>query len=119
MEAGPSGSSDPATRSKKRKYTGTNDESQTSFSVLNAHDKRGSLPLGLIFNQVRVNPGIPFKAVQDQLQRDFEVQISMSKAFRAKAKAEREISVMGYAHVIWIFIRLGIRRPTGVTHVYT
>nr|GEY21266.1 hypothetical protein [Tanacetum cinerariifolium] len=34
---------------------------------------------------------IPIKAVQDQLQRDLEVQISMSKAFRAKAKAEREI----------------------------
>nr|GEV19378.1 transposase, MuDR, MULE transposase domain protein [Tanacetum cinerariifolium] len=45
----------------------------------------------LIFDQVRVNPDIPFKAVQDQLQRDLEVQISMSKAFRAKAKAEREI----------------------------
>ncbi|GJT55355.1 hypothetical protein Tco_0990409 [Tanacetum coccineum] len=32
-----------------------------------------------------------FKVVQDQLQRELEVQISMSKAFRAKAKAEREI----------------------------
>nr|GEY27249.1 reverse transcriptase domain-containing protein [Tanacetum cinerariifolium] len=31
------------------------------------------------------------KAVQDQLQRELEVQISMSKAFRAKAKAERVI----------------------------
>ncbi|GJR59673.1 chloroplast stem-loop binding protein of 41 kDa b, chloroplastic [Tanacetum coccineum] len=38
-----------------------------------------------------VNPDIPVKAVQDQLQRELEVQISMSKAFRAKAKAEREI----------------------------
>ncbi|GJS68008.1 hypothetical protein Tco_0682573 [Tanacetum coccineum] len=44
-----------------------------------------------IFEQVRVNPDIPVKAVQDQLQRELEVQISMSKAFRAKAKAEREI----------------------------
>ncbi|GJW04567.1 hypothetical protein Tco_1563423 [Tanacetum coccineum] len=26
---------------------------------------------------------------------------------------------VGYAHVIWIFIRLGIRGPTGATHVYT
>ncbi|GJY49808.1 hypothetical protein Tco_0439764 [Tanacetum coccineum] len=41
--------------------------------------------------KIRVNPDIPFKAVQDQLQRDLEVQISMSRAFRAKAKAEREI----------------------------
>ncbi|GKA18012.1 hypothetical protein Tco_0697849 [Tanacetum coccineum] len=39
-----------------------------------------------IFDQVRVNPEIPVKAVQDQLQRDLGVQISMSKAFRAKAK---------------------------------
>ncbi|GJU09107.1 hypothetical protein Tco_1125537 [Tanacetum coccineum] len=38
-----------------------------------------------------VNPDIPVKAVQDQLQRELEVQISMSKAFRAKGKAEREI----------------------------
>ncbi|GJV70915.1 heat stress transcription factor B-4-like protein [Tanacetum coccineum] len=53
MEDGPSGSSGPTTRSKKRKNT--------------------------------------VKAVQDQLQRELEVQISMSKAFRAKAKAEREI----------------------------
>nr|GEV65872.1 transposase, mutator type [Tanacetum cinerariifolium] len=39
----------------------------------------------------RVNLDILVKAVQDQLQRELEVQISMSKAFRAKAKAEREI----------------------------
>ncbi|GJZ87940.1 retrovirus-related pol polyprotein from transposon TNT 1-94 [Tanacetum coccineum] len=32
-----------------------------------------------------------FKVVQDQLQRDLELQIFMSKAFRAKAKAQREI----------------------------
>ncbi|GKF59435.1 reverse transcriptase domain-containing protein, partial [Tanacetum coccineum] len=38
-----------------------------------------------------INPDIPVKAVQNQLQRELEVQISMSKAFRAKAKAEREI----------------------------
>ncbi|GJU68952.1 hypothetical protein Tco_1255211 [Tanacetum coccineum] len=61
MEAGPSRSSGPSTRSKKRK------------------------------NTVRVNPDILVKAVQDQLQRQLEVQISMSKAFRDKAKAEREI----------------------------
>nr|GFC64980.1 transposase, MuDR, MULE transposase domain protein [Tanacetum cinerariifolium] len=53
MEARPSGSSGPTTRSKKRKNT--------------------------------------VKAVQDQLQRELEVQISMGKAFRAKAKAEKEI----------------------------
>nr|GEX03778.1 transposase, mutator type [Tanacetum cinerariifolium] len=44
-----------------------------------------------IFVQVRVNPDTPVKAVQDQLERELEFQISMSKAFRAKAKAEREI----------------------------
>nr|GEU61870.1 hypothetical protein [Tanacetum cinerariifolium] len=66
MEAGPSGSSGPTTRSKKK----------------------GRIQ---IFDQVRVNPDIPVKAIQDQLQRELEVQISMSKAFRAKAKAEREI----------------------------
>ncbi|GKD21245.1 hypothetical protein Tco_1222948 [Tanacetum coccineum] len=39
MESGPSGSSGPPTRSKKRKNTGTNDDSQASSSVLDAHDK--------------------------------------------------------------------------------
>ncbi|GKC90615.1 transposase, MuDR, MULE transposase domain protein, partial [Tanacetum coccineum] len=130
MEAGPSGSSNPSTRSKKRKNTCTNDDSQACSSVLDAHDKGDLCPWVLyvgkdkhtqnwlvkthrdthkclqsreikhctykflsekIFDQVRVNPDIPVKAVQDQLQRDLEVQISMSKAFRAKAKAEREI----------------------------
>ncbi|GJU79858.1 hypothetical protein Tco_1282223 [Tanacetum coccineum] len=41
--------------------------------------------------QWKVNPDIPVKAVQDQLQHDLEVHISMSKAFRSKAKPEREI----------------------------
>ncbi|GJU91781.1 heat stress transcription factor B-4-like protein [Tanacetum coccineum] len=65
MEAGPSRSSGPTTRSKKRRIQ--------------------------IFEQVRDNPDILVKAVQDQLQRELEVRISMNKAFRAKAKAEREI----------------------------
>ncbi|GJV44371.1 heat stress transcription factor B-4-like protein [Tanacetum coccineum] len=41
--------------------------------------------------EYRINLDILVKAVQDQLQRELEDQISMSKAFRAKAKAEREI----------------------------
>nr|GEZ00178.1 hypothetical protein [Tanacetum cinerariifolium] len=44
-----------------------------------------------ILDQIKVNPGIPVKAVQDILQRELEVHISMSKAFRAKAKANKEI----------------------------
>ncbi|GJX87211.1 hypothetical protein Tco_0339225 [Tanacetum coccineum] len=44
-----------------------------------------------IFNQIRVNSDIPVKAVQDQLQRYLDIQVSMSKTFRAKAKAEREV----------------------------
>ncbi|GJX20451.1 hypothetical protein Tco_0223128, partial [Tanacetum coccineum] len=39
MEVGPSGSSGPSTRSKQRKNTGTNDDSQACSSVLDAHDK--------------------------------------------------------------------------------
>ncbi|GJT59899.1 heat stress transcription factor B-4-like protein [Tanacetum coccineum] len=65
MEAGPSGSSGPTTRSKKGRIQ--------------------------IFEQVKVNPDIPVKAVQYQLQCELEVQISMSKAFRAKAKAEERL----------------------------
>ncbi|GJU12503.1 hypothetical protein Tco_1134899 [Tanacetum coccineum] len=85
MEAGPSGSSGPTTKSKKRKNTCTNDDSQASPSFIDAHDKGDLCP------RVLINLDILIKAVQDQLQRKLEVQISMSKAFRAKAKAEREI----------------------------
>ncbi|GJU09402.1 hypothetical protein Tco_1131798 [Tanacetum coccineum] len=85
MELGPSGSSGPTTRSIKRKNTCTNADSQASSSGLDAHDKGDLCPW------VLVNLEIPVKAVQDQLQHELEVQISMSKGFRAKAKAEREI----------------------------
>ncbi|GKE59706.1 hypothetical protein Tco_1498891, partial [Tanacetum coccineum] len=85
MGVGPSGSSGPSTMNKKRKNTGTNDDNQTCFSALDAHDK-GDLCYWVLFNLE-----IPVKAVQDQLQRDLELQVSMSKAFRAKAKAEREV----------------------------
>ncbi|GJR36166.1 hypothetical protein Tco_1211850 [Tanacetum coccineum] len=44
-----------------------------------------------IFDQVRVNSEILVKEVQDQLQHDLEFHVSVSKAFRAKAKAKREI----------------------------
>ncbi|GKC64395.1 hypothetical protein Tco_1096993 [Tanacetum coccineum] len=104
MEAGPSGSSGPSTRSKKRKNTSINDDSQACSSSLNAHDKGGRYLWILeikhctykflsekIFDQVRVKPEIFIKAVQDQLHRDLELKASMSKAFIAKAKAKREI----------------------------
>ncbi|GJY55931.1 ribonuclease H-like domain-containing protein [Tanacetum coccineum] len=76
MEPGPSGSSGPTTRSKKGRI---------HVSMLTVKH------LLLIFKQVRVSLDIPVKAVQDQFQRELEVQISMSKAFRAKSKVEREI----------------------------
>ncbi|GJU93425.1 transposase, MuDR, MULE transposase domain protein [Tanacetum coccineum] len=44
MEAGPSGLSGPSTRSKKRKNTGTNDDSQACSSALDAHDKGDLYP---------------------------------------------------------------------------
>ncbi|GJW47535.1 heat stress transcription factor B-4-like protein [Tanacetum coccineum] len=52
----------------------------------------GKVPI-FTMSQVRVNPDIPVKAVQDQLQRELKFHISMSKAFKAKAIAEREIRV--------------------------
>ncbi|GJZ93716.1 hypothetical protein Tco_0665919, partial [Tanacetum coccineum] len=104
MEAGPSGSSGPTTRSKKKNNTSINDDSQASPSFLDAHDKGDLWPWVLeikhytykflsekIFEQVRANPDILVKAIQDQLQRELEVRISMSKAFKAKAKAKKEI----------------------------
>ncbi|GKA37154.1 hypothetical protein Tco_0723719 [Tanacetum coccineum] len=104
MKVGPSGSSVLTTRSKIIRNTSTNDDSQACSFALDAHDKWDLCSWVLeikhytykflsekIFDQVRVNPEILVKEVQDQLQRDLELQISMSKSFRAKAKAEREI----------------------------
>ncbi|GJR84051.1 hypothetical protein Tco_0154836 [Tanacetum coccineum] len=42
-------------------------------------------------DQVEVNPEIPVKAIQDQLQKKYRLDVSKMKAFRAKSKA--------YAHV--------------------
>ncbi|GJR84146.1 hypothetical protein Tco_0154931 [Tanacetum coccineum] len=81
---GPSESSGPCTRSKKRKNVGTNDDSQASSFVVEAHDK------GDLYPWVWDNPDFLVKAVQDQLQRNLKFQVSISKASRAKAKAERE-----------------------------
>ncbi|GJR18632.1 mutator type transposase [Tanacetum coccineum] len=127
MEARPSRSSGPTTRSKKRKNTCINDDSQASSFVLDAHDKGDLCPWVLeikhctykflsekIFEQVRVNSDTPVKAVQDQLQRELEVQISMSKAFRAKAKAEREIigyHVLQYSMLIDYVVELQSTNP--------
>ncbi|GKE50649.1 hypothetical protein Tco_1481907, partial [Tanacetum coccineum] len=44
-----------------------------------------------IIDQVEVNPEIPVKAIQDQLQKKYRLDVSKMKAFRAKSKA--------YAHV--------------------
>lgn len=46
---------------------------------------------GRFFGQVKINLEIPIKAVQDQLQCDLLLQLSISKAFRAKAKYEKEV----------------------------
>ncbi|GJZ77731.1 heat stress transcription factor B-4-like protein [Tanacetum coccineum] len=94
MEVGPSGSSSPSTRSKKRKNTDTNDDSQACFSVLDAHDKGDLCPWVLyvgkdkIFDQVKVNPDILVKAVQDQLQHDLE---STNPNTTVKIAVERNI----------------------------
>nr|GEV12985.1 hypothetical protein [Tanacetum cinerariifolium] len=82
MGAGPSGSSGPTTRSKKRKNT--------------------------------------VKAVQDQLQRELEVQISMSKAFRAKAKVEKEIKgdqVLQYSMLRDYVVELQSTNPNTIVKI--
>ncbi|CAI9296144.1 unnamed protein product [Lactuca saligna] len=42
-----------------------------------------------IMDQIDMNPGIPLRALQEQLQKDFEVGISIDKVFRAKAIATK------------------------------
>ncbi|GKA33780.1 hypothetical protein Tco_0720209 [Tanacetum coccineum] len=63
MEAGPSGSSGPTTRSKKRKNTGTNDGSQASLSFLDAHDKGDLCPwvLDYVVELQSTNPNTTVK----------------------------------------------------------
>ena len=41
--------------------------------------------------QLESNPKIPVRAVQEQLQRTYELSVSESKAFRAKAEAEKKV----------------------------
>nr|GEU73273.1 reverse transcriptase domain-containing protein [Tanacetum cinerariifolium] len=93
IEARVSGSSGPSTRSKKRKNTCTNDDDQGCSSALDAHDKGDLYPWVLYVRKDKHKKidEISVKAVQDHLQRDFKFQVSMSKAFRAKVKAERGI----------------------------
>ncbi|GJT07038.1 hypothetical protein Tco_0841500 [Tanacetum coccineum] len=74
-----------------------------------------------IFEQVRVNPDILVKAVQGQLQRELEVQISMSKAFRAKAKAEKEVRgdhVLQYSMLRDYFVELQSTNPRVFQRIY-
>ncbi|GKD59286.1 hypothetical protein Tco_1296795, partial [Tanacetum coccineum] len=77
-------------------YRRTISKEANDIACLNSIESRRMLKLYKndkirFFDQVRVNPKIPIKAVQDQLQRDLELQDSMSKAFRAKVKVEREV----------------------------
>ncbi|GJR50057.1 mutator type transposase [Tanacetum coccineum] len=78
LGVGPSGSSGLSTRSKKRKSVGTNNDSQVSSFVVDAHDK------GDLCHRVLC-------VAKDKHTKNWVV--SMSKAFRAKAKAEREVKV--------------------------
>ncbi|GKE19313.1 shikimate O-hydroxycinnamoyltransferase [Tanacetum coccineum] len=65
-----------------------------------------------IFAQVRVNLNIPVTIVQDQLQREIEVQISMSKAFRAKPEREiRGDHVLQYSMLRHYVVKLQSTNP--------
>ncbi|GJS31799.1 zf-CCHC domain-containing protein [Tanacetum coccineum] len=44
-----------------------------------------------IMDQIETNPEIPIKAIQDQLQKKFQLEVSRMKAFRAKAKAVEHV----------------------------
>ncbi|GJZ70175.1 hypothetical protein Tco_0633725 [Tanacetum coccineum] len=71
------------------KTVGTNDDSQACSSAVDAHDKWDLC--SWIFDQDKVKLEIQFKAIQDQLQQDLKLQVSISKAIRVKAKVEREV----------------------------
>ncbi|GJX12373.1 hypothetical protein Tco_0204131 [Tanacetum coccineum] len=85
MKVGPSRSSGPTTRSKKRKNTSTNDDSQASSSRMwekQTHTKLGG-------EETQQYPQMP--SIYGNQTLHLQILISMSKAFRAKAKAERDI----------------------------
>nr|GEX08656.1 hypothetical protein [Tanacetum cinerariifolium] len=79
------------TMSQGTRPTGPNHRMEAELSGLSGPNTRSKKARIQIFEQVRVNPEILVKAVQDQLQHDLELQISTSKIFKDKAKAEREI----------------------------
>ncbi|GKB54062.1 hypothetical protein Tco_0904815, partial [Tanacetum coccineum] len=47
--------------------------------------------------KIKTNPEIPIKAIQEQLQRKFQLEVSRVKAFRAKAKAIDHVRVKSEA----------------------
>ncbi|GJY22256.1 hypothetical protein Tco_0394822 [Tanacetum coccineum] len=81
MGDGPSRSSGLTTRSTNRKDVGTNDDSEACSSVVDARDK-GDLYPWVLYVALEV---------QDQLQHNLELQVSMKKESRAKFKSEREV----------------------------
>nr|GEX88128.1 hypothetical protein [Tanacetum cinerariifolium] len=93
MEVGPSRSSGPSSKSKKKRIQVVRTYRDTRKCLQSRKIKHYTYKFlsEKIFDQVRVNLEFTIKAVQDQLQCELELQISMSKAFRAKAKAERDI----------------------------
>ncbi|GJS41238.1 hypothetical protein Tco_0566281 [Tanacetum coccineum] len=56
-----------------------------------------------ITDQIMVNPNIPIKAVQDQLQKQFALGVSKMKAFRAKTKAD--VQVKGDYKLQYVMLR--------------
>nr|GEW12577.1 hypothetical protein [Tanacetum cinerariifolium] len=67
-----------------------------------------------------ISQDIPVKAVQDQLQRELEVQISMSKAFKANAKAKREIKgdhVLQYSTLRDYVVELQFTNPNIIVKI--
>ncbi|GKD61658.1 crooked neck-like protein 1, partial [Tanacetum coccineum] len=135
MEVGPSGSSGLTTNSKKRKNTCTNDDSQASSFVLDAHDKGDLCPWVLeikhctykflsekIFEQVRVNSDILVKAVQDQLQCRAKSDLLLNniyEVFNGKIVGGRDKPVITLLEYIREYCMKRIVNVQGVTDKYT
>ncbi|GJT30233.1 putative reverse transcriptase domain-containing protein [Tanacetum coccineum] len=91
MEAGPSGSSGPTTRSKKGRIQVVKTHSDTHTCLQSREIKHRTYKFlsENIFEQARVNPDIPVKAVQDQLQHELEMKKYVCRSLKLGFRACR------------------------------
>ncbi|GJY72256.1 hypothetical protein Tco_0475959 [Tanacetum coccineum] len=71
-------------------------------------EDKNECPWTHVLDLINLNPEIPIKAVQDQMQKQFQVGVSKHKAFRAKSKAAEVMKGFTTSNIKPIFLELNI-----------